>query len=108
MIIANGYITTLITTGGGLNSATGHAISTDVQEGKTIPCQWVVSRMSLQSRVDGELIPRKSYVVYIEGDWNHESELVRLSATDGTILLDNARIESIEPLTAVLQTRLVI
>lgn len=108
MIIVNGYITKLIAAGGGINSTTGYAITTNVQEGMTIPCQWVISRMSLQSRVDGELVPRKSYAVYIEGEWDYETELVRLSTSDGTILLDNARIETIEPLTAVLQTRLII
>lgn len=106
MIIANGHICAIRKTGGGIDPATRHPVAPSVSYGSPVLCQFRPASLNLQSKSFGEPNKKASYEILIEGSWDEECEQIRLYRGDRIVA--EAPVISIEELTAVCQTRLII
>lgn len=107
MIIDNGYIRFIHSSGGGLDAATGHPIAATERYGKQIPCQYYHNSVNLQAKVNGESVTRKGTTILIEETVEPHSERIQLCDRSGGEV-GTFSVISIEPLEAVGQERITV
>lgn len=108
MIIANGYIVELTTTGGGIDKTTGHPVPvSETESTKRIPCQYSATKYNALSKSQGEPVTTQGYAILIENYDTLTSERLSLYDKAGQKVSDFSII-SVEPLDAVGQTRILV
>lgn len=98
MIIANGYISAKIKTGGGLD-ANGNPVLPSVDFGDPIPCNIKTNKNSLIGKSNGNTFTVASYEILIEAN-GYEEGTVQLTDLSGKAIGEFPIME-IEPLYAV-------
>ena len=108
MIIQNGYITFLESSGGGLDPVTGHpSAATEKETGYNIPCQFQAASMNLLAKSNGEAVINANYTILIENYVHCPSERLVLKRRDLTEI-GRYSVIRIEPLDAVCQIRITV
>lgn len=104
MIIVNGKLIPRLLSRGRIDPETGHPIPAQREWGDAIPCQYIVNRMDVAGRVNGEKALQLSYTVLVERPFY--GERVRLCDMAGCVIGEFPVI-SLEWLEAVGQTKVV-
>lgn len=106
MIIQNGTIETKVKTGGGINSATGHAVKPTSSWGNPIPCQFIPNSHNNLGVSTGQHYTQASYTVLID-EQTFVAEQIRLKDMAGNTIGEFS-ILSVEPLEAVCEIRILV
>lgn len=109
MIIENGTIEFKEKTPGKIDTETGYpSKATGIGWGNPIPCQYIPNRRENLGRVNGERFTTATYTILLEEQSLPESEQIRLTDKDGSVLGDFSLISPPELLEAVGEIRILI